>query len=1047
MEIASSNCPDTSDPKGRRQEKWFQQAHVLESLWLATRDLFERSATEGLSFGGSLDGTLYRYVARMSSRPTPYGLFAGVSFVEIGDQTAISLQPLERYVRRTRLDTAYLCEIAGAICRIPEIRRELLYVPNSSIVHQGDRLHCVEAHEAETGRSYRQVALEGTQYLIDTLYRSEKGATLSQLATALVDDGSCDSLEDGTRYVEELIDSQVLVSELEPCITGFKTLAKMIETLERVESQGTWGERLRQTESKLCQMDSQGIGIPLDDYGEAIEGLRELTKGQKKTGIFHVDMLKPTTQARLGNGVIHELVSGIRTLLALSSAKKDPFLEFKNAFAGRYGDRTIPLVEVLDDELGIGFVGYGSTTTAEPLLDGIRLSLGKGPNNNSSSARDKWLLETIEPIWTHRLEELDLGDVDLDRMASWDSPRLPDSMAAFVSIAASSRESIECGDFLIFLRSVAGPSGVRLLARFCDLSPDLAKGVQRHVREEEQLRPNSVFAEVVHLPEGRLGNVLARPVLRGFEIPYLGSSGAPLEQQLPITDLLVTVRSGRVILLSSRLKREIIPRLTTAHNYHSPFSLPVYRFLAMLQTQDVTGGLLWSWGVLENAAYLPRVRSGKTVLSRARWLIKGTVFEVFSKIVDESARFEAVQAWRIAKKMPRFVYVVEGDNELLIDLQSHLAVVELVAESAKRSAVRLAEMFPGPDQLWVDSPEGKYVHELIIPLLAEVPNSQTVQRSVSETESTPLRQTLLSEPSHSPKKHGLGSEWIFAKLYCGPSSADRILCETLAPTIRTLKRINAFEGWFFIRYADPEWHLRIRFLGEAARLHADVLPAIERAMQAEMLRGRCWKFQFDTYEPESERYGGLESIGIVEQLFYHDSAASLAMLPGLLGDSAAETRWRVALVGVDQVLEDFKLTLEERVAMLTRLRDGMQQEFNFDARLKRLVGNRYRKERRNLEGLLSGDTTNETEALAWKEIHKRSRRSRELVDELCDLSNKGRLTQMIPQIAGSIIHMHVNRVLRAAHRAQEAILYHFLSNLYGSRKYKSTGSTELTEAT
>ena len=39
-----------------------------------------------------------------------------------------------------------------------------------------------------------------------------------------------------------------------------------------------------------------------------------------------------------------------------------------------------------------------------------------------------------------------------------------------------------------------------------------------------------------------MGNVLYRPVLREYEIPYLGRFGAPPEQQLPLSDLLVGVR-------------------------------------------------------------------------------------------------------------------------------------------------------------------------------------------------------------------------------------------------------------------------------------------------------------------------------------------------------------------------------------------------------------------------------------------------------------------------------------------------------------------------
>jgi lantibiotic biosynthesis protein len=55
-------------------------------------------------------------------------------------------------------------------------------------------------------------------------------------------------------------------------------------------------------------------------------------------------------------------------------------------------------------------------------------------------------------------------------------------------------------------------------------------------------------------------------VLREREIVYLGRSGAPADHQLPLTDLLVSVRDGRVVLRSRSLGREVVPRLTNAHN-------------------------------------------------------------------------------------------------------------------------------------------------------------------------------------------------------------------------------------------------------------------------------------------------------------------------------------------------------------------------------------------------------------------------------------------------------------------------------------------------
>src|SRR5581483_12319404 len=111
--------------------------------------------------------------------------------------------------------------------------------------------------------------------------------------------------------------------------------------------------------------------------------------------------------------------------------------------------------------------------------------------------------------------------------------------------------------------SASGPSGARILGRFCHADDELHHLVRAHLTTEEAPHPDRIYAEVVHLPEGRVGNILSRPVLRGYEIPYLGRSGAPADRQIPLADLFVSVQGERIVLRSRRLRREFVATATT----------------------------------------------------------------------------------------------------------------------------------------------------------------------------------------------------------------------------------------------------------------------------------------------------------------------------------------------------------------------------------------------------------------------------------------------------------------------------------------------------
>jgi hypothetical protein len=55
------------------------------------------------------------------------------------------------------------------------------------------------------------------------------------------------------------------------------------------------------------------------------------------------------------------------------------------------------------------------------------------------------------------------------------------------------------------------------------------------------------------------------------------------------------------------------------------------------------------------------------------------------------------------------------------------------------------------------------------------------------------------------------------------------------------------------------------------------------------------------------------------------------------------------------------------------------------------------------------------------------------MDELRVLARAGRLSRTMTDLATSYAHMHANRLLRSAHRAQELVLYELLDRAYSSR--------------
>lgn len=961
--------------------------------------------------GRAAESSLVSYFSRAAARPTPFGLFAGCTTGTIGTTTTLLLQGRARYRRHTRLDMDYLWALAEQLEHDPALREDLCYRPNSSLYEVGDRLLYAEAQQAPGGRSYRLVALEKTPYLLETLRRAEGGQRLGALAEALVDDEDEVTLADAEEYITDLVDSQVLVADVRPQLTGPPPTDSLVATLAGHERTASVAHRLALVRADLASLDAQGVGAAAERYRDAAAELEALPTQPEPSRFVQVDLTKPAERMTLAADLVAELVQGIDALHAFTRQRPHEGLrQFREQFVRRYETREMPLAQVLDEETGIGFERSTSATAeAAPLLAGLPL-FPYAEQPGRWIPRDAYLQDKLARALADGSREIEITAADVEAVRRPDTLPLPDAFEVLATVGATERHSA-------VLRSVSGPSGARIVGRFCHADPRLHELVRDHLRAEEAARPDCVFAEVVHLPHGRVGNIMSRPVLRDYEIPFLGRSGAAEECQIPLSDLLVSVDHDRVVLRSRRLDREVLPRLTTAHN-SATGGLGVYRFLCALQHEDVVQGLLWDWGPLDSAPFLPRVVCGRVVMSRARWNLRERELAAFRE--PRGARqFRAVQRLRHERGMPRYVAVAEADNELVVDLENVLSIEAAARQLAGRSFGQLVELLPAPDDLTVSGPEGKFTNEIVVPFVRSSPRPAQHQ---------PPRSHAAVARRFPP-----GSEWLYVKLFTGPATADEVLSRAVPVVTRALARGQA-DRWFFIRYGDPDWHVRLRLHGTPERLLGETLPLLHGVMTPLVETGQLWRVELDTYEREVGRYGGPDAIASAEDMFHADSDAVVEILRHLPGDAGADLRWRVALLGIDLIFDDLGLSLEERRKVARRAREGYGREFGAGPAFQNAVSKRFRTERPAVEMLFDvGPELTPELAASVQALHGRSAAVVESAREMRDLWLGGRLSADLGELAMSLAHMHVNRLLRSAQRAQELVLYEFLDRIYSSR--------------
>lgn len=1031
----------------------FQDQQVREALFLGSPNLHQR-CLEWLN-GEITDKqeahkivqSLLRYYFRMSTRCTPFGLFAGCSMGRWGKETDIELSPLKKKRRHTRLDMHYLCALAQRLEADETLRPFLTYFPNSSIYRFGDKIRFVEYYYKNNNRLHQISAVSCSAYLLQLLETSQAGASFDELAHTLLDDDV--SLEEARVFIHEVIDSQLLVSELEPAITGEDLLTQLLDVLNRVYSrQADPPDHLRQTIAALTRvrawLDKLDQSEEEDNYPvyqRIAAELKQLGVPYDISKLFQLDMGRKAERLQFCNRLAGSIRKGLTVLNKLHARSSETarraqvrsnLQQFQEAFYKRYETREVPLLQALDNESGIGYLQSAGPGDTHPMIDDIRIQEQAGTPSFQLNEQDAFLLKKLLAAYRQNAYEIELKDEELkDFPEVWAD--LPDTLS--VMGAAISAPDAGQGMEKVLIKSAGGSSAANLLGRFTHLDPQIDRFSREITRHEQELHPEVIFAEIVHLPEARTGNILMRTQLRAHEIPFLARSSVARERQIALQDLRLSVKDNRLVLRSEKRNKIIIPRLSTAHNF-SLSALPVYQFLCDLQYQPLPGDLFpqttpylsFSWGPLEQQFYfLPRVTYQNLILHRAAWNLEKEHYQELLRILPEKYP-EAISNWRRLLRMPRRIAVADSDNELFIDLENPVCLKLFIGILKKRPAIRLKEFLFNPEAAVVrDGAGDKYTNEFIMAFARKKKTATENRRKAIENE----EREKVAEPVPE-RSFSAGGEWLYYKFYAGAQATDELLSEYILPLTEELTAEGLIDHWFFIRYGDSDLHLRLRFyLADTSRI-GEAIQYVKAYMSTALDHRKVWKIQIDTYEREVERYGPL-TIALSEQIFHHDSLAIVHFLQQARAYEDPELlRWFFAMINIDQLLDNFQLDLEAKTTLLETMKTGFAREFNANNKFgARQLSKKYRSYREAIEDLVQGKIDAFPEELT-ELLKNKSNAIRPLCERILQIHRTGRLQVGLNSFLASHIHMLMNRLFRSQQRKYEWVVYDMLYRGYQS---------------
>ncbi|WP_045876705.1 lantibiotic dehydratase [Pseudofrankia sp. DC12] len=821
------------------------------------------------------------YLLRMTTRPTPFGLFAGVAPVTFGDRAQVRWGDASRPVARP--DARWLSELVSVLEADPAVLGGLTVVANTLAFVRGERLvvPCQPRTDESGAVTLVDIEVRHSGPVRAVLRAAQDPRSVADLVAVLAVDFPETPRQVVDRMLTQLVATGVLISGLRPPADVTDPVCHLTERLRSIPEAGRTSLRPLEEISQLLRSYSSARTARERTNLRAAATAGMMALHERPAPLLAADLALDAGVV-LPPVVVREAATAVAALVRLAPA---PFggpgwRRWHGRFLERSGPgAVVPLGEVVDADRGLGFP------------DGYRRTAG-GPSAEAAPARDRVLLRLAQRAVLNGeelvLDNHTIADLAVTSETAGELAAVAQTELRFVLQAVTPR-ALDRGDFTLVVASAARSAGTSI-GRFLYL---FDRADRDHI--------GSAFASVPTLNPGARAVQVSCPALMArsqhlvrtpalLPMLRLGEHQPPTgAKQIDVGDLAVTGDANRLQLVSLSTGQVVEPISLHALDFQHA-TQPLARFLSEITTALVAPCVPFSWGAARALPVLPRVRFGRSILRPASWTLTST--DLPGRQAPQIAWERAWERLREAYRIPAVVYVGERDIVVRLDVSEPAHRALLRSRLNRDGATTLTE---APDSTafgWIDGRP----HEIALPLIrADPPPAPT---SVRRHRPVPIARLGGHLPGTSPV--------LYARLYGNPRRQAEILTAHLPELLDAWPhtRPEARPALWHLRHDSDPAHLGLWIglttpdaYGDAARHLGTWAESLRRA-------GLLHTLELGTYRPEIGRYGTGRLLAAAEGTFAADSGAALAQLTLIAASSDLDVR-AVAAVSMVDLAEGF----------------------------------------------------------------------------------------------------------------------------------------------
>lgn len=926
--------------------------------------------------------TLASYLLRSIFRATPFGVSAGVGTFTLGDDRDGALKLTSRY-RSLILDNFKASQIWNSL-RTTYTSSE--YILNDTLYQKGNFLYYTKIKNQFTYPEYEEAFVEIDSFLQNIL-KKYKGISfhfddLREFVSNMTNAGEEDLLE----YLKELIDESIIIplgnipslyEEYFLKVIRNSSLSDKYDVLESIKNTiaskngsfleedliNTYTDIDKQLVSKLGILSDGTPSIRANLYLNA-DG--QISKSEAERHFKLLNFLLKVHDGRFSNR----------------------YSKFKERFKSRYEQQEVPLLEVLNTELGLGYLNNNKGEFGDGLSELLFLYKSDTVEINLSSFELYLLSKINECIATgNSMVTIDENFVKNKKV---NFSRLQNTINLPLTYV------LENGVKKYLVLPTGNISAVNLLSRYSENKDilELCNELGKADKYSDDNFQNLEFSPFVNF---KSLNVQCKNGKRDGTISLFTESNG---NEVLLEDILIGNYGDTIYLKNKKNGKLVIPHTSTALNLSSNDSITA--FISDFQQEHCFTPLMCRWGTLEKLFdHFPRLEYDSYILIPETWFVYADDFEHLFNIEDDGLLHEIKP---ILEKFAirRNVLIVDDDNELPIDFENIFITKLFLSLLKRKKKLRLCEnILIKSTNIIEDIERQRYVNQVIF--------SYKINEEIKQKIENNKRKVISKEAIDSTRTFlPFDDRFLYIQIYGGQQLMDIFLFTFLIP------ELNKVNKWFFIRYGDPSYHLRIRIFFTEGKQKVEFMRNVKAIF--EMAKEKCWIYnvKFSTYDRELERY---KYISEVENLFHYDTlnVAKLLGIKKILKEK--NSYFFLSCWYISRILQHYLTGNPNRVIdILETMCSRLFFSLKISSKSKVSFDMKYRKYKSVLEDILTS--------------------------ERCEEVSLDNLQILFPEINGnktleeniliSVIHMSTNRLFTFNQNLNEVVVYYFLLKYYKS---------------